>query len=81
MGADAVSPAQRPDEGRRPAGAANDNRPARVCPICRRPRAEKYDPFCSRRCADVDLYRWLSGDYAIPASEEAEPGEGSGEEE
>jgi len=39
---------------------------------------EKYDPFCSPRCADVDLYRWLNGKYAIPASEEAERGEGEG---
>ena len=52
---------------------ANDNaktKQARACPICGRPRDEKYDPFCSRRCADVDLYRWLNGNYAIPASDE-----------
>ena len=57
---------------------ANDNAKAKAgaaCPICGRPRAEKYSPFCSRRCADVDLYRWLNGKYAIPASEEPEPGE------
>jgi endogenous inhibitor of DNA gyrase (YacG/DUF329 family) len=63
---------------------ANDNakaKPAPACAVCGRPRAEKYDPFCSRRCADVDLYRWLNGKYAIPASEEREPGEGSGDEE
>ena len=61
---------------------ANDNakaeadKRARACPICGRPRAEKYKPFCSARCADIDLYRWLNGKYAIPASEEGEPGEG-----
>ena len=52
---------------------ANDNSKASqapACPICGRPRDEKYNPFCSRRCADVDLYRWLNGNYAIPASEE-----------
>ncbi len=36
------------------------------CPTCRRPAAEKYSPFCSKRCADVDLQRWFSGVYAIP---------------
>ena len=38
------------------------------CPICGKPRDEKYRPFCSRRCADVDLARWLKGSYAIPAA-------------
>jgi endogenous inhibitor of DNA gyrase (YacG/DUF329 family) len=37
------------------------------CPICSRPTATDYRPFCSRRCADVDLSRWLRGTYAIPA--------------
>ena len=37
------------------------------CPICGRPTDVSYRPFCSRRCADVDLSRWLSGTYAIPA--------------
>jgi uncharacterized protein len=42
------------------------------CPICGKPAEERYRPFCSRRCADVDLNRWLSGVYAVPgaASEE-----------
>jgi len=40
-----------------------------LCPICRKPVAEEYAPFCSKRCADVDLHRWLSGGYAIPAVE------------
>ncbi|MCJ8142870.1 DNA gyrase inhibitor YacG [Ancylobacter sp. A5.8] len=40
------------------------------CPICGKPPVEKYRPFCSSRCADVDLHRWLSGSYAIPASED-----------
>jgi endogenous inhibitor of DNA gyrase (YacG/DUF329 family) len=44
------------------------------CPICGKEAAEAYRPFCSRRCADVDLGRWLTGSYAIPA-EEADPGE------
>ncbi len=36
------------------------------CPICGKPGNEDYRPFCSKRCADVDLGRWLSGRYAIP---------------
>ena len=40
-----------------------------ICPICQDPPDPKYRPFCSRRCADVDLNRWLSGAYAIPAAE------------
>lgn len=42
------------------------------CPVCKKPTEADYRPFCSRRCADVDLNRWMSGTYAIPA---AEPGE------
>jgi uncharacterized protein len=39
-----------------------------ACPICKRPSQPDYRPFCSRRCADVDLGRWFTGAYAIPAS-------------
>lgn len=44
------------------------------CPICEAPAAAKCAPFCSRRCADVDLHRWLSGGYAIPAVEDDSEG-------
>ena len=37
------------------------------CPICSAPTTLRYRPFCSKRCADVDLHRWLSGNYAVPA--------------
>ncbi len=37
-----------------------------ACPICNKPLVAQYRPFCSRRCADVDLGRWLKGGYAIP---------------
>ena len=38
-----------------------------TCPICRRSPADaKYKPFCSKRCADVDLQRWFAGSYAVP---------------
>ena len=39
------------------------------CAICGKPAAAQYRPFCSPRCRDVDLNRWLSGSYVIPASE------------
>lgn len=39
------------------------------CPICGKPPTPEYRPFCSRRCADVDLQRWLTGGYAVPAVE------------
>jgi uncharacterized protein len=41
-----------------------------ACPICGRPALETFRPFFSRRCADVDLNRWLSGVYAVPVKEE-----------
>lgn len=44
-------------------------RPRRDCPICKSPSKQKYHPFCSGRCADVDLHRWLGGAYAIPAED------------
>ncbi len=45
---------------------------AAACPVCRNPPLEKFRPFCSRRCADIDLNRWLSGVYAIPVTEETD---------
>lgn len=42
------------------------------CPICGKEGVAAYRPFCSRRCADVDLGRWLTGGYAIPVAEEEE---------
>ena len=40
-----------------------------ACPICDKPTDAKYRPFCSKRCADVDLAKWLGGGYAIPSSD------------
>ncbi len=50
---------------------------ARPCPICRRPLpitpdAVRFRPFCSRRCADVDLHRWLTGGYKVETDETPE---------
>ena len=53
-------------------------RRARRCPICGKPAVEeRYRPFCSARCRQVDLGRWLAGDYAIPSSPEETPEEDS----
>jgi endogenous inhibitor of DNA gyrase (YacG/DUF329 family) len=43
---------------------------AKKCPICGKPSAEAFKPFCSKRCADVDLNRWLTGSYVIPARDD-----------
>ena len=45
------------------------SRSARPCPICNKMSIEKYHPFCSGRCANIDLHHWLNGSYAIPAQE------------
>jgi uncharacterized protein len=56
---------------------------ARTCPICGKPADEPFRPFCSKRCADIDLNRWLSGVYAVPVKDDededgARPGEQEG---
>jgi endogenous inhibitor of DNA gyrase (YacG/DUF329 family) len=53
-----------------PPAGANDNAPEARCPICGKPVAAAFRPFCSRRCKDVDLHRWFSGRYALPARED-----------
>lgn len=51
------------------------------CAYCKRkPYIEGFKPFCSKRCADLDLGQWLTGGYAIPTEEpgvdqHAEPSE------
>ncbi|HEV2517039.1 MAG TPA: DNA gyrase inhibitor YacG [Devosia sp.] len=51
-------------------------KPTRPCPICGKPSSQQHHPFCSGRCQDIDLNRWLSGSYVIPAEpvEEDEDG-------
>jgi len=44
----------------------------KLCPICGKPVSERYKPFCSKRCADVDLNRWLSGSYVVPGNPDDE---------
>jgi endogenous inhibitor of DNA gyrase (YacG/DUF329 family) len=73
------------DEKRVEAVAAPQNGKAdfktRPCPICGKLAAFETRPFCSKRCADVDLHRWLGGAYAIPVAEDNVPGEDSSEDE
>ncbi|MCV9941157.1 DNA gyrase inhibitor YacG [Boseaceae bacterium BT-24-1] len=47
---------------------------SRPCPICGKPAVQRFKPFCSGRCSDIDLGRWLKGNYVIPGEpvEEAE---------
>jgi endogenous inhibitor of DNA gyrase (YacG/DUF329 family) len=44
----------------------------RACPICKKAAVADYRPFCSRRCADVDLQRWLTGRYALGGEDQEE---------
>lgn len=44
----------------------------RRCPVCKKPAAAEFRPFCSARCKDIDLHRWFGEHYALPA----EPAEG-----
>jgi endogenous inhibitor of DNA gyrase (YacG/DUF329 family) len=46
-----------------------------TCPICEKDTVAKYRPFCSARCADVDLGKWLTGKYAVPSQSEDEDDE------
>ena len=60
-----------------------NTKPLGRCPICKRPSDARTRPFCSPRCAQADLGRWLAGSYAIPAAPNAEdddfaPGEEEG---
>jgi uncharacterized protein len=57
-------------------------KPTRPCPICGKPSVQAFHPFCSSRCQDVDLNRWLSDAYRAPTNEEPErPPEKSREDE
>ncbi len=64
---------------------AGEGRRGPACPICGKPTVHAFRPFCSGRCADADLQRWLSGRYLIPLPEdegeapEQAPGEGQPE--
>ncbi len=60
---------------------ANDNADAEPpkaapCVICGKPQTPKNSPFCSPRCSDIDLGRWLKGSYAIPAVDDDDDEDG-----
>ena len=61
-------PASPPDD----TGSARESArgSAKPCPICGKPAVEASRPFCSERCRDVDLNRWLSNSYAIPSAKD-----------
>ena len=47
-----------------------------TCPICQEKTVSKYRPFCSKRCADLDLAKWLNGSYAVPSQREEDTEDG-----
>jgi uncharacterized protein len=67
-----------------PEMSADDNSPRErkrepACPICGKPPDPRYKPFCSKRCADIDLHRWLKGSYVIPGQGPGRDTEGEDE--
>jgi endogenous inhibitor of DNA gyrase (YacG/DUF329 family) len=60
-------PAKPPEDAGPGKGTPKGSKP---CPICGKPAVEASRPFCSERCRDVDLNRWLSNSYAIPAAKD-----------
>jgi uncharacterized protein len=46
-------------------------RPRKPCPVCKKPSQPKFHPFCSSRCADIDLGRWFGGHYAIKSEDDS----------
>jgi uncharacterized protein len=57
-----------PKDAGKAAGKAAGKGGAKPCPICGKPASRELLPFCSPRCRDVDLNRWLSGSYVVPGS-------------
>ena len=45
-------------------------RKPRSCPVCGGNSRAEWHPFCSKRCADIDLHRWLSGKYVISGGDD-----------
>ena len=53
--------------------------PRPPCPICKKPNTVEFRPFCSKRCADIDLGKWFSGAYAVPGEPVDPEPDGPGE--
>jgi len=49
-------------------GGPNKKNSRPKCALCAKPVVEDYSPFCSKHCANIDIGRWLKGQYAIPAT-------------
>ena len=76
-----TSEVDRSGVGQSDQGHAGASKSGATCTVCEAaPVHADYAPFCSRRCADVDLHRWLSGGYAIPAGETEDASALAGEE-
>jgi hypothetical protein len=60
------APSEPPGEG----GGKKEGKKVSRCPICGKPASEATRPFCSPRCRDVDLNRWLSGTYVVPGADD-----------
>lgn len=63
----------------RPGDNVTPMRARRPCPECGKPSARETYPFCSQRCKSVDLNRWLSGVYVIPAAADEDDPPGGNE--
>ena len=63
-------PAKPPSDAGPGKGTSKGPLKDKPCPICGKPAIEASRPFCSERCRDVDLNRWLSNSYAIPAAKD-----------
>ncbi|MGB0695217.1 MAG: DNA gyrase inhibitor YacG [Rhodospirillaceae bacterium] len=64
------SPAPAPSgDGAAEAGVESVRLPTRRCPICEKPTDPRYRPFCSKRCADIDLGKWLTESYRVPSQD------------
>ncbi|ACB95305.1 DNA gyrase inhibitor YacG [Beijerinckia indica] len=57
----------------------SETQATRSCPICGKPQVQTFRPFCSKRCADVDLHRWLSGAYVVAGESNSQKPEDSDE--
>jgi endogenous inhibitor of DNA gyrase (YacG/DUF329 family) len=58
-----------------PATSGHQAKPPKPCPVCGKPAEQTFLPFCSSRCRDVDLNRWFSGRYIIPAKDDEDDAE------
>jgi uncharacterized protein len=61
--------------------ASSPSAPTKPCPLCGKPASARHKPFCSQRCATIDLARWITGTYRVPTDETPEDAPQPGEEE